>query len=57
MQIYLQIVDSIIEFQAYMIEKFRSLVSIYYQFQSNSVTLLYCLSDKHMFLNLDFDKI
>ena len=41
----------------YIIEKILSLVSIYYQLQSNGAALLFRLSDKYAFLDLDLDKI
>ena len=56
MLIQLQILDSIISFQAYMMEKFGGLVNIHYQLQNNGAVLLYRLSDRHAFLDPDFNK-
>ncbi len=57
MLIQLQILDSIIGFGTYMMEKIWDLISIYYQLQKNDATLLYCLSDGHKFLNLNLHKV
>ena len=40
-----------------MMEKIRSLVSMYYPLQNNKTLFLKPLSNKHMFLASDFDKI
>ena len=40
-----------------MMEKFWSLVCIYYQLQNNSVVLLYSLLYGHVYLDLDLDKV
>ena len=57
MLIKLQILDSIMGFQAHMIAKIQGLISIYYQLQNNRAVLLCRLSDGHAFLDLDLDKI
>lgn len=57
MFIYLQIFNSIIGLQDYIIEKIQNLVSIYYYLKSNNTVLLYYLSNKHTFLDLNLDKI
>ena len=57
MLIQLQILNSIMGFQAYMIEKIWDLIGIYYHLQNNSVVMLYHLSNGHAFLDLDLDKI
>ena len=40
-----------------MMEKIRRLVGIYYQLQNNSAALLHYLSNKHIFSDLNLDKI
>ena len=57
MLIQLQILDSIMGFQVYMIEKIRGLVGIHYQLQNNGTALLHRLSDGHAFLDPDFNKV
>ena len=57
MLIQLQILDSIMGFRAYMIEKIQGLVSIHYQLQSNGAALLRRLSDGHAFLDSALNKI
>ena len=57
MPIYLQILDSIMGFHAAMMQKIWGLVSIYYQLQSNSITLLCRLSDRHLFWDPELDKV
>ena len=55
--IQLQILDSIMGFQAHMMEKIQGLVGIHYQLQSNNAMLLRHLSDGHAFLDPDLDKV
>ncbi len=55
--IQLPILDSIMGFRTHMIEKIWGLVDIYYQLQNNGDVLLHRLSDKHVFLDPDLDKI
>ena len=57
MLIKLQILDSIMDFRAHMMEKIWGLVGIHYQLQSNGAALLCCLSDGHAFLDPDLDKV
>ena len=57
MLIYLQILDSIKKLRAHMMEKIWSLICIPYQLQSKYVTLLRRLSDWHVFLDLDLNKV
>ena len=57
MFIQLQIPDLIIGFQIYMMKKIQDLIDIYYQLQNNCAVLLCCLSNKHTFLDLNFDKV
>lgn len=57
MLIYLQIFDLILKLQAYMIEKIRDLVGIYYELQSKGIALLRHLSNGHAFLDLNLDKV
>ncbi len=57
MLIQLQILDSIIGFQAHMMENTWSLVGIHYQLQNNNAVLLRCLSDGYTFLLSDLDKV
>ena len=57
MLIELQILDSIMDFRTYMMEKIRGLFGIDYQLQSNSATLLCRLSDRYTILDLDLDKV
>ena len=40
-----------------MMEKICDLIGIYYQLQNNGAALLRCLSHRHAFLDLQFDKI
>ncbi len=44
-------------FRAHMIEKIRKLVDIYYKLPNNSTVLLHDLSDGHMFLDSNLDKV
>lgn len=44
-------------FWAYKMEEILRLISIYNQLQNNDSALLRHLSDRHVFLNLDFDEI
>lgn len=57
MLIQLQILDSIIDFRAHMIEKIWGLVAIHYQLQNNGIALLRRLSDEHAFLDSDLNKV
>ena len=56
MLIQLQILDSIMDFQAHIMKKIWGLVDIYYELQSNGAMLLRRLSDGHMFLDPDLEK-
>ena len=54
--IQLQIRDSIMSFQAHIIEKIWGLVGIHYQLQSNGAALIRLLSNKHTFLDPDLKR-
>lgn len=55
--IQLQIRDSMMRFCAHMMQKIQALIRIYYQLQNYNVVYLYYLPNRHMFLDLDFDKV
>lgn len=57
MLIQLRILDSIMGFWAYMMEKISGVVGIYYQLSNNDILLLHHLSNRHAFLDLDLDKV